>query len=181
MDSWPEWPASPAARLLRLVGRKAVIAFRSRLQTELLPDLERLRRSGLYQRVYTARKIVSARGISLYVLPRQSRSQPKYPLTGFVVGKKVSNRAVVRNRLKRRVREAYRLIRLESEAELNSGKDLISEIKQWYALVWVINGEEINVSFPDIKERLRDCLGRAATKYGHSANSRKTPSGGESR
>ncbi|MFX5668415.1 ribonuclease P protein component, partial [Acinetobacter baumannii] len=53
------------------------------------------------------------------------------PLVGFVVAKKVCKSACLRNKVKRRIREAYRLLRLsDSQAR--------QELAQWYAMVFVI-------------------------------------------
>ncbi|MFX7025311.1 ribonuclease P protein component, partial [Acinetobacter baumannii] len=47
---------------------------------------------------------------------------------GFVVAKKVSKSACLRNKVKRRIREAYRLMR-------SSDPEIRQELAQWYAMV----------------------------------------------
>ncbi|MBY0359148.1 MAG: ribonuclease P protein component [Candidatus Obscuribacterales bacterium] len=125
----------------------------------MLPSAERLRKTGLFQRVYTARKVVSSEYFTLNVLPRQPRSSARNPLVGFVVGKKVHNDACKRNRAKRRVREAYRLLcRQNQDEDLNLG--------QWYALVFVIKAEILEAGWDQIVESLRTSLLKANQKFG---------------
>jgi ribonuclease P protein component len=80
------------------------------------------------------------------------------PLVGFVVGKKAHNRAVKRNLVKRRVREAYRLMKEASREKLN----------QWYSMVWVMHDKAINVSYEEIVETVRNLIDQADRKYGKS-------------
>src|SRR5689334_10697786 len=101
----------------------------------MLPQAERLRKTGLFQRVYSARKSVSSSLMTLYVLERQPRSANKLPLAGFVISKKVEAKATQRNRAKRRVREAYRLCRM---AIVQEGGTAAKDLGQWYSLVWNI-------------------------------------------
>ncbi len=126
-----------------------------RLGFPLLPDAERLRRASLFQRTYAGRKSISSPLLTLYVLPRQPRSNPKLPLVGFVVGKKVHNRAVRRNLLKRRVREAYRAAREQAPG-----------IKQWYSMVWVINSAALEATWDQIRDSVCELMEQANSKFG---------------
>lgn len=69
----------------------------------MLPPQRRLRKAKDFQKVYLSGKIVSGR---FFVL-RYCRSNNVNARIGFAVGKKTGN-AVVRNRLKRRIREICR-------------------------------------------------------------------------
>lgn len=93
--------------------------------------------------------------VTLYVFARQSRSAPKLPHVGFVVGKKVDKRATRRNLIKRRVREAYRYARLVD-----------TSVKQWYAMVWVINDKAVASSWEEISKAVAYCLRKAHEKFG---------------
>lgn len=150
----------------------------------MLPPKERVTRNSLFQRAYTARKTINYPFFTLYVLAKTPRvkaanfqtslanterqvapdkiNKPALPLVGFVVAKKVSNSACLRNRAKRRVREAYRLLR-QTDAEL------IGTLHQWYALVWVIHGEVLTGQWSQIKEQVQKCLKEADRKYGGQA------------
>lgn len=150
----------------------------------MLPSRERLRRASVFQRAYNGRTRVNTPFISLYVLPRQgkgggSQSQNQggkpagsgstdswRPLSGFVVAKKVSKSSCKRNRAKRRLREAYRLLRNSSD-----GKAL--ELSQWYALIFVAHPPILDASWPDVEKAVRDCLQRAHAKLGRGRGQQK--------
>lgn len=149
----------------------------------MLPASERLRKTSVFQRAYSARNSVSSGCVILYVLPRRppqgkaaklakaagsnqtnnQSSQARWPLTGFAISKKVLKSACKRNRAKRRVREAYRLIK-------NSANQAFYQetfLHRWYALVYVINPTAITASFGDISVSVKDCLLKAGKKFGH--------------
>jgi ribonuclease P protein component len=129
----------------------------------VLPASERLSRDSLFQRVYAGKKSVSTPLVTLYVLPRQARSAPRRPLVGFVVGKKVHNKAAYRNLAKRRVREAYRGVRLGD-----------ASVKQWYAMVWVVHNKVLKATWDEIRQAVADCLARADRRYGrHTSGPRQ--------
>ena len=135
----------------------------------MLPDAERLRKPGLFQRVYTNRKTVSTELVSLYVLAKQPRSSARPPLAGFVAAKKTLANAVDRNRAKRRLREAYRQVKIELKSEAGSTAAATPDnvkLDQWYAIVWVIQKEVLNADFSDIIKSVQQCLQRANQKYG---------------
>lgn len=134
----------------------------------MLPQAERLKRAGLFQRVYTARKTVSTELVSLYVLAKQPRPSARPPLVGFVAGKKTLSNAVDRNRAKRRLREAYRLLRrrFPSDGDQASPPESALKLEQWYALVWVIQGKLLEADFSEIEEAVRYCLQKADQKFG---------------
>ncbi len=132
----------------------------------MLTSAERLRRSNLFQRTYSAKKSVASPLFTLYVLPRipsqTQRSAARLPLAGFVVAKKVHNKSAVRNRVKRRVREAYRLLRLELQT---SGEKPLN-LGQWYALVFLVHDKAITASWQEISNTVFDSLKRAEEKHG---------------
>ncbi len=129
----------------------------------MLPSQERLRRKSLFERAYKARMVINADAFSLYVVPRRpSPHQTKFanaknndllPLAGFVVGKKVSKSACVRNKVKRRLRESYRLVRRRFE------------LNQLYALVFVIHPQALHLSWEQLNRALLSSLERAKKKF----------------
>ena len=160
----------------------------------MLPQHERLTRSSLFTRAYTARKSVNTPFLTLYVLPKTNRpgfksavgvSIPKentrngsgsqaldkmplvrMPLVGFVISKKVCKSACQRNRAKRRVREAYRIMR----------RDMVEStqrLEQWYALVFVLNNKALEASWEEIRETVAGCLNKADSRFGIGTRERK--------
>jgi len=149
----------------------------------VLPSAERLRRSSVFQRAYTGRKIIPSDLFTLYILPRTNQKRKgegtdpdrlqRLPLVGFVVSKKTCKNASDRNRAKRRVREAYRLLRTGAyksdktdEEKADSLYDVMGSLPQWYALVWVLNETVVNATWPEICKRMERCLSEATRKFG---------------
>lgn len=81
-----------------------------------LPKSCRLRRNKSFQAVYRSGKSYANRQLVLYILPQRGGERR----VGFAAGKKLGS-AVVRNRVKRLLREAYRL----EQHRLVGGVDLI--------------------------------------------------------
>jgi ribonuclease P protein component len=81
-----------------------------------LPKSARLRRNKSFQAVYRSGKSYANRQLVLYVLPQHGRERR----VGFAAGKRLGD-AVVRNRVKRLLREAYR----HQQHKLKDGIDLI--------------------------------------------------------
>ncbi len=146
----------------------------------MLPSNERLRRKNVFQRAYKERRHVSSPQVSLYVIPRISRSGRSRagevgseadswrPLVGFVVSKKTARNACQRNRIKRQTREAYRsLSRIVFRGEKNHLR-----LHRWYALVFVIHPHALISNFDEIYKAVESCLIRAENKFsGKSASS----------
>ncbi len=102
-----------------------------------------LKQNHLFSRAYHKGKGFSARTLALYVLPGKDKSRT---LLGLTVSKKRGN-AVTRNRIKRRLREAYRAY-LPS---LPNGKILVLVARQSAA----------DASFAQLSEDLGLLLSRA--------------------
>lgn len=75
-----------------------------------------LRKNNSFQAVYRTGKSYANRSMVLYVLPNDGDNRK----IGFAAGKRLGN-AVIRNRVKRLLREAYRL----NQHKLSAGFDLI--------------------------------------------------------
>jgi RNase P protein component len=99
------------------------------------------------------------------------------PLAAFVAGKKVHNKACKRNKAKRRFREGYRLLRSALKAASNQEvpSDDKVNLRQWYALVWVIQDKALGAEFKDIMSSIQSCLQRANQKFGARRASSKAP------
>ena len=64
---------------------------------------ERLRKQKEFEEVFKKGTFLKGKFVSIIFLERDSRK------AGFIVSKKVSKKAVVRNKIKRRLREIYRI------------------------------------------------------------------------
>jgi ribonuclease P protein component len=158
----------------------------------MLPARERLTRSSLFKKAYAGRKTIASPLVTLYVVPKtgkqpagakaeagalkhsengaqmrlKARTMAKMPLVGFVVAKKVCKSACARNRAKRRIREAYRLLRASERA---AGLSL----SQWYALAWVVHDKALGASWQQIKETVAECLKKADARYGAGSRAKR--------
>ena len=135
----------------------------------MLPSKERLKRSILFTKAYKERKAVNTPFFTMYVLPRTRRAKSikeskgidqdklvqasMFPMTGFVVSKKTNKSACLRNKMKRRIRESYRLLRNKS-------------VNQWYVMILVIKESALNAPWPNLYRTMEDALVEAARKYG---------------
>lgn len=143
----------------------------------MLPQAERLKRAGLFQRVFSARKAVSSEIISLNVLPKQGRVSARMPLVGFVASKKIWSKASDRNRAKRRLREAYQLLK-KSLSQGGDSQEGVGDpaIAQWYAIVFVAQEKLLEARFEDILKSMQLILEKADKKFGEGkARTRTSP------
>lgn len=90
------------------------------------------------------------------------------PLVGFVVAKKVSKSACLRNKVKRRIREAYRLMR-------SSDPEIRQELAQWYAMVFVVHSKAFEATYTELRDAVSDSVVKAGTKHGLSKPPKAQP------
>jgi ribonuclease P protein component len=88
------------------------------------------------------------------------------PLVGFVIAKKVCKSACARNRAKRRVREAYRTMRL-------TNTNFNETLAQWYALVFVLNNKILDADWAEVQKTVQDSLRKANDKYARSKEAKR--------
>lgn len=132
----------------------------------MLPPAERLKRNHLFTKAYNAKKSISTPYFTLFFLPRinkaasigsadagKSEKKNKRPLVGFVVSKKISKSACARNKMKRRIREAYRQYKAQT-------------LSQWYVIVFVIKEKALNAYWPDLCRTIDKAFDEAANRYG---------------
>ncbi|MDD9899232.1 MAG: ribonuclease P protein component [Candidatus Melainabacteria bacterium] len=74
---------------------------------------ERLKYSGLFKQAYQKGKSLYSANLKLNFTKTRETHQDKLPYVGFAISKNYSKSAVKRNRLRRQLREIYRLYRLE--------------------------------------------------------------------
>ena len=125
----------------------------------MLVKSERLRKSSEFSAVYNSRRSVANSLLILYVGRKNPSNTPAR--VGFVVGKKVSKKAVKRNRIKRMMREAYKQLK----------KDMGSEM-DWQRLIFIARpglfSEEtkIRIDYQQIYNAIVDCIQKARKKFG---------------
>lgn len=131
----------------------------------MLPRPLRLRARKDFQAVYREGHSLVNRDVVLYLRKRNGddASNPPHPRIGFVVSKKVG-KAVVRNRLRRRLREAVRL--------------QVKRLKQEpYDLVFVARSSLLKRAWPDVLTAVSAVLQQAGIL--DEAGGENSSSGGE--
>ena len=97
-----------------------------------------------FQKVMKNGKWYTSECLTVYILSNNLNSNR----IGVAVGKK-AGKSVVRNRIKRLIRESYRL----NESAINQGIDII--------IVWRSSTESSKITFENIQTSLLKCLNRA--------------------
>lgn len=102
----------------------------------MLPQGERLKLNGLFQQAYQRGRSLGSKNFKINFTRSLQEFESRMPLVGFVVAKTFSKSAVVRNRIKRKLREIYRLYRLKStnSPKLKKLGLLVIGIKKDFAL-----------------------------------------------
>ena len=104
----------------------------------------RLKSSLDFQSVYTKGRSVANKAAVLYVLPQKPSVDPTR--VGFAAGKKLG-KAVVRNRMRRRIREAVRL--------------LWTRVKPGYLLIVIARQGAKDMPFQQLQTRVTELFERA--------------------
>lgn len=116
-----------------------------------LPAVYRLRDRRDFQRVYGRGTKHHSRHLILRALaPTAAAREPTQ--VGITVGRKVSRRAVVRNRIKRRIRAGLRL--------------LLPETEPGWKLVTIVKPEAIGCTYADFLQELEQLLAKAGIWHG---------------
>jgi len=116
----------------------------------MLPKQYRLKKRAAFKATYRVKHSSHSGGVALFA--GKEKKEENYPTkVGFVVSKKVHNRAVKRNRLKRLMRESYRLLLKENDL-YNSQK--------YMSLVFVGSENALGKTFEEIKQAVKKNLER---------------------
>ena len=103
--------------------------------------MEPLRRRADFEQVFSSGKFVSGRAVALRLLARGEGPAR----LGFAVGKRLDKRAVIRNRARRRLREALRPIAL----------------REGYDVVVLARRSSLTDAFGALEDDVRDVFRRA--------------------
>ncbi|MGD9579909.1 MAG: ribonuclease P protein component [Vampirovibrionia bacterium] len=117
----------------------------------MLPKIERLKKNEDFSKVFRLKCSVATNNLITYVAPRNIDSTLEYPKVGFVVAKKVTKKATGRNKIKRRLREAYRAIK---------NKDL-EAVKEFGSIIFIARPSIIDSNYNDIYKNIELCLKKA--------------------
>lgn len=115
----------------------------------MLPKQYRLKKRSAFKATYKVKNSSHSGGVTLFagILKKE-----EYPTkVGFVVSKKVHKRAVKRNRLKRLMRESYRILLKEGS---------VAESQKYMSLVFVGSDRALGKSFVEIKSSIEKLLER---------------------
>ena len=113
----------------------------------MLPKQYRLKKRSAFKATYKVKNSSHSGGVTLFAgIKKKDDSQTK---VGFVVSKKVHKRAVKRNRLKRLMRESYRLYLKEGN---------LGQSQNYLSLVFVGTEKALGKSYEQINKSVQKVL-----------------------
>lgn len=113
----------------------------------MLPKQYRLKQRLAFKATYKVKNSSHSGGVTLFAgIKKKKETETK---VGFVVSKKVHKRAVKRNRLKRLMRESYRLLLKENN---------LGNSQQYLSLVFVGSERALGKDFKHIKTSIEKLL-----------------------
>ena len=116
----------------------------------MLTRSERIKYSGLFTQAFQKGKKYYSDNLCLVVTESREHLRDQLPLTGFVISKTYSKKAVERNRIKRRLREIYRLYRKKAENQ--------AKLKAVGLLVVKVNSKKVIDSYQVLEKELYSLL-----------------------
>ena len=110
----------------------------------------RLKNKKAFNAIYKLKNSSHKGGVSLFVgLPKKDVQTPTR--VGFVVSKKTHKRAVKRNRLRRLMRESYRLLQKENN---------LANSQNYMSLIFIGTENALGKPFAEIKKIVTELLAR---------------------
>jgi len=114
----------------------------------MIPKQYRLKKRIAFSATYRAKNSFHVSGITLFA-GKLKKTESDITKAGFVVSKKVHKRAVKRNRLKRLMRESYRLL-------LKNGE--LGASQKYLSLVFVGGTNALGMNFSQVKSSVKKLL-----------------------
>ena len=108
----------------------------------MLPSDYRLKKRSAFAATYRTGKTLHKDGITVFIGKEKSNEFPTR--IGFVVSKKIHKRAVKRNRIKRLMRESYRLLIKEGAVP-----------DKYLSLIFVASSKLLNMNFNEVDTAIR--------------------------
>ena len=115
----------------------------------MIPKQYRLKKRSAFKATYKVKNSSHSGGVTLFAGIAKKEDYPTK--AGFVVSKKVHKRAVKRNRLKRLMRESYRILLKENT---------LGNSQKYVSLVFVGSEHALGKSFKQIKSSIQKLLER---------------------
>ncbi len=116
----------------------------------MLPSQYRLKKRSAFSAIYKIKNSIHKGGITLFA-GKEKQDMCKPTKVGFVVSKKTHKRAVKRNRLKRLMRESYRILLKTNE---------LSNSQRFMSLIFVGHEHALNKNFDEINNIIKTLLER---------------------
>lgn len=113
----------------------------------MLPKQFRLKKKSAFKATYKVKNSSHKGGVTLFAGILKKEDYPTK--VGFVVSKKVHKRAVKRNRLKRLMRESYRILLKENN---------VGNSQKYMSLVFVGSENALGKNFLEIKSSIQKLL-----------------------
>ncbi len=115
----------------------------------MLPKQYRLKNRLAFKATYKVKNSSHSGGVTLFAGIEKKEDFPTK--VGFVVSKKVHKRAVKRNRLKRLMRESYRLLLKENH---------LGNSQKYLSLIFVGTDKALGKNFHEVKSNIKKLLER---------------------